>query len=111
MALWQIVAQQETRDGRWSGSVQVPTFYVDAVVLSEVIKKALDVLWEGREAGVSGPVHLSLLQVEGDLSQVAGARVHSFTVLRQGDEIPEGARVMFKRVGASLQEVITEQRV
>lgn len=91
--------------------MQVPTFYVDAVLLSEVIEKALGVMWEGRETGVTGPVHLSVLQVDGDLGQVAGARVQSFTVLRHGDEIPPDGRVLFKRVGASLQEVITEQPV
>lgn len=109
MAVWRVVAQQETRDGRWSGSVQLPTFYVEAHVLSESIEKALDVLWEGRQ--VPAPVHLSIVECDGAL-QVAGAgRVHSFTALRGGDDVPAGGQVMFKRVGAHLQEVITEVTV
>lgn len=107
MAMWRVVAQQETRDGRWSGSVQLPTFYVEAGLLSEVITKAVDVLWDGRQAGA--PVHLSVLKMCDDLSDLPGSTVRTFTVLRDGDAFPDGSRVLYKRVGASLQEVIEEK--
>lgn len=92
MALWQIVAQQETRDGKWSGSVQVPTFYVDAHTLSGAVRKGVDVLWEGRNP--SGPVHLTVTEVAGDLGMVPGARVRSFAVIRDGDPMPIGQAVV-----------------
>lgn len=92
MAIWQIVAQQETRDGKWSGSVQVPTFYVDAHTLSGAVRKAVDVLWEGRNP--SGPVHLTVTEVAGDLGMVPGARVRSFAVIRDGDPMPIGQTVV-----------------
>lgn len=92
MTLWQVVAQQETRQGEWSGSEQVPTFYVDTHTLTGAVRKAVDVLWDGRNP--SGPLHLTLLEVDGALSQVPGARVRSFTIVRADDSLPEGREVV-----------------
>lgn len=109
MAMWRMIGQQETRDGRWSGSVQVPMFYIPAHTLSDAISKAVDVLWEGRNP--SGPLHLETVECDGELHAVPGARIRGFTVLPLGQDVPAGARVAYRRVGGRLQEVITEQAV
>jgi hypothetical protein len=89
--------------------VQLPTFYVEAELLSELIEKAMDVLWEGRT--VASPVHLSVLKMTDDMGDMPGATVRNFTVLAPGQDVPEGRQVLYKRAGAHLQEVITEQAV
>lgn len=96
MAMWRMIGQQETSHGEWSGSVQVPMFYVDTHSLSGAVSKAVDVLWEGRNP--SGPLHLEIVECNSELHAVPGARIRSFTIVRDGDEMPEGRAVVCRLV-------------
>lgn len=81
VAVWKIVAQAETRNGEWTGSVQVPEFYVDVYGAHAAQETAVRVLTEGRT--VQGPIHFTMTEVNNPRSVVV------VTVIREGDELPE----------------------